>query len=110
MKGLRQDEGTELATTVPVPLFHFSIRRYNAGMQADRRVNLAVAVSLISLILLPSVLYVGGYFALSRTSGGATPDDWCRIYRMKWQAEIFKPAAKVESMITGDEVSTYWMP
>jgi hypothetical protein len=62
------------------------------------------------VILLPAVLYVAGYLALSRTSPGATPDHWCRIYRLKWQAEIFKPAAKVESVITGDEVSTYWMP
>jgi hypothetical protein len=61
------------------------------------------------VILQPAVLYVAGYLALSRTSPGA-PDHWCRIYRLKWQAEIFKPAAKVESVITGDEVSTYRMP
>jgi hypothetical protein len=48
--------------------------------------------------------------ALSRTSLGAAPGHWCRIYRLKWQAEIFKPAANVESVITGDHVSTYWMP
>ena len=63
-----------------------------------------------SVILLPAVLYVAGYLALSRTSSGAIPDHWCRIHRLKWQAEIFKPAAKVESVVTGDEVSTYWMP
>ena len=79
-------------------------------MNKDRRINATVVVCLVSVILLPLVLYVGGYFALSRTSTGATPDDWCRIYRVEWQAEIFKPAARVESAITGDEVSTYFMP
>ena len=78
---------------------------------AERRTANAIAVPCLFIaVVLPLVLDVAGYFALSRTSTGAAPDHWCRIYRLKWQAEIFKPAAKVESVITGDHVSTYWMP
>ena len=79
-------------------------------MRKGSRFNLAIVACLVSVILLPLVLYVAGYFALSRTSPGPTADSWCRIYRLEWQTEIFKPAAKVESAITGDEVSTYFMP
>ena len=61
-------------------------------------------------LLLLLVVYIAGYFALSVTQWGATPDAWCRIYPLQWQAEIYKPAAKVESAVTGDDVSTYWQP
>ncbi|MGI8979704.1 MAG: hypothetical protein ACR2FY_10790 [Pirellulaceae bacterium] len=79
-------------------------------MHERRFINTVTVSCLLIAVLLPLVLCVAGYFALSRTSTGATPDDWCRIYRLQWQAEIFKPAAKVESAVTGDKVSTYWMP
>jgi hypothetical protein len=78
-------------------------------MNVRRSVNAPAVVCLVIAVLLPA-LYVAGYFALSKTSSGATPDHWCRIYQFQWQAEVFKPAAKVESAITGDTVSTYWQP
>lgn len=68
----------------------------------------AAAIVLFVLVLLGT--YVGGYFALSTNTSGATPDDRCRVFRVEWQAKIYKPAAKVESAITGDAVITYWMP
>jgi hypothetical protein len=63
----------------------------------------------IGVLLLAALVgaYFGGYWALSVKHSGATPDDWCRIFRTPWLAEIYKPAAKVESLVTGDEVTTY---
>jgi len=78
-------------------------------MNEPRRVSVVVVFCLVIMILL-AVSYTAGYFALSRSSPGATPEHRCRIFRLKWLASIYKPAAKVESAVTGDKVSTYWMP
>lgn len=76
---------------------------------SERRVSATAIVLIVVAILLPAI-YVAGYFALSKHSPGATAEDRCRMYRLNWQAQIYKPAAKVESAVTGDTVSTYWMP
>jgi hypothetical protein len=79
-------------------------------MNKRRSVSAITVSCLVIALVLPLVIYVTGYFALSRPMPGAFADAWCRCYRLKWQVEIFKPAAKVESAVTGNEISTYWMP
>ena len=78
-------------------------------MSERKRVNPTAVACLVIALLLPG-LYVAGYFGLSVKHPGPVADSFCRIYRSKWQAEIYKPAAKVESAITGDDVVTYWQP
>jgi hypothetical protein len=78
-------------------------------MNQRRNFAAAVVASLIIALLL-CVPYGGGYFALSVKHSGATSDDWCRIFKHQWLVEFYKPAAKVESVLTRDEVTTYWQP
>jgi hypothetical protein len=76
----------------------------------ERRLTDATAVICLAVAMLLPLAYVTGYFALSTNSTGATPEHRCRMYQSRWLTTIFKPAAKVESVVTGDKVSTYWMP
>jgi len=78
-------------------------------MEERRRIN-APAIACVIIVIAVFVVYVGGYFALSDGSKGATSDDRRRIFSTQWLTQIYKPAARVESAITGDSVSTYWMP
>ena len=79
------------------------------GMDEPRHVNAIAVVCLPFVVLLP-VSYLAGYFFLSKHSPGATPEHRCRMFRSRWLVSIYKPAAKVESTVTGDKVSTYFMP
>jgi hypothetical protein len=71
-----------------------------------------IAALLLAVLLLPVAAYFGGYFALggigTLTTGHATC--MCRAYPAQWQADIFRPAAKVESFFTGQEVKTAYIP
>lgn len=78
-------------------------------MDAPRRVSVVAVVAVVLAFLLPAS-YVTGYFALSKNTPGATPEHRCRVFRQKWLTTAYKPAAKIESAMTGDTVSTYWMP
>jgi hypothetical protein len=71
-----------------------------------------IAALLLAVLLLPAAAYFGGYFALggigTLSTGSATY--MCRVYPAQWQADIFRPAAKVESFFTGQEVKTAYVP
>lgn len=71
---------------------------------------IVAGVAVMLLLVAALGLYVVGYFATSTSHSGPIPDSRCRIFRLKWQADIYKPAAKVESVVTGDHVSTHWQP
>ncbi len=73
---------------------------------SERRPAAAAAVSLLLISMLLVAAYFGGYFALSVKHSGATPDDWCRIFRSPWLTKLYQPAARVESVLTGDDVCT----
>ena len=57
------------------------------------------------LFLLPTA-YVVGYFLLCDIDNGAV----CyRTYAREWLAEVYGPAANLESLVTGKRVETaYW--
>jgi hypothetical protein len=78
-------------------------------MSERRHVNVPAIICLVIAILMPA-LYAAGYFLLSIRHPGPDADSFCRIFEQQWQAEIYKPAASVESAVTGDEISTYWQP
>lgn len=71
-----------------------------------------IAALLLAVALLPAAAYFGGYFTLggigTLSTGSATY--MCRVYSAQWQADIFRPAARVESFFTGQEVKTAHIP
>jgi hypothetical protein len=55
------------------------------------------------------VVYVGAYFATSQAVHSAPGGPVAfRVFRAKWPAALFTPAAKVESAISGSPVSVTW--
>lgn len=73
---------------------------------------LAIAVFLLAATL----SYVVSYFALGQhaiatavgsVNGSTTPASApARIYSSKWEAMLFSPGAKIESLITGEDIAT----
>jgi hypothetical protein len=64
-----------------------------------------VAAIVLAMVLMPLGVYVGGYYATGEKL--ETPSrSYYRIYSTRWQARIFWPAARVESVFTGDEIVT----
>ena len=62
---------------------------------------LIAAVFLLSLALATLGAYVGGYFALSVLRGPPNHDILVRDFPHRWQAEIYAPLVKVESLVRG---------
>ena len=74
------------------------------GMQVRRPPNSVLIALLALLIVLPFVIYVREYFARSYPVSDEVYGRWYRVFQSHWQAEFFRPAARVESLITGTEV------
>jgi hypothetical protein len=62
---------------------------------------LIAAVVFLSLVLAALGAYVGGYFALSVLRGPPSHDILVRDFPHRWQAEIYSPLVKVESLVRG---------
>jgi hypothetical protein len=60
------------------------------------------AIVFAVIMLLPLVAYVSGCFLASQKY--TAPDLQTRCYRYRWQSAIFSPAAKAESVFTGNKV------
>lgn len=68
-----------------------------------------LAILAAALVLTPLGLYVGCYFGMSDTQYGSVDGKrmcW-HIYDAHWKVDLFSPAAKVESLLTGQEVSNH---
>ena len=67
-----------------------------------------VTAVLIGVLLLPLVIYVGGYFWLPEVeSGHWVPEQIPVVYRTypaRWLARIFEPAGRMEARLMGYEV------
>jgi hypothetical protein len=65
------------------------------------RPSTAVPILTVLAIALPFVLYVGGYFWLGAVANVKTPAGpvAVRIFHYRWQAVIFTPAAKMDSLV-----------
>ena len=71
----------------------------------------SVMIALLVLgIALPFVIYFPPYFALSRPAFTGANKSYERVFRSQWEAEIFRPVAKVESLITESDVYVEWIP
>ena len=69
-----------------------------------------IVAALTGLIVLATLgLYVWGYFAMGETFHVETHRDHfvSRVYSEKWQAQLFRPASKIDSLVTGEEVRTF---
>jgi hypothetical protein len=79
-----------------------------ADMNERRSKWLAPVLLAATLVALPPV-YVGTYIATGQTvyssPGGPLA---MRVYPAKWLAQLFVPAAKIESAIRGNRVSVTW--
>jgi hypothetical protein len=76
-------------------------------MNDKRTTSVWMAVAL--MVLLPSISYVVGYFLRSQVlaATGRQGSLITRFYPTDWEAAIFTPAANLESVIRGQEVSTH---
>jgi hypothetical protein len=88
-----------------------------AGMD-ERRSNWLGPLLIVVILLTAATSYVVGYFTLGRpalatviapsAAQSAAVNMPTRIFRSKWQAILFTPAAKIESALTGEEVEIGW--
>lgn len=74
-----------------------------------RKANWTVAAIAVTLMLVATGTYVGGYFAMAETEAG--PQVILRVYESKWVATMYGPVAKVESTLTGRSVyvAHFWL-
>lgn len=67
-----------------------------------------------ALLLLTASLsaYTAAYFFRSKViSGPSKPSNLrMRLFSTRLETAVFKPAAKVESLVTGKEVLSIWLP
>ena len=78
-----------------------------AGMDEKRRPPLITLAVIVVALLVPT-LYGLAYIALG-TAATATigPQSFSvRVYSYEWQERLFRPAAKVESAWSGQEIET----
>ena len=73
----------------------------------DRPFNALPILAAIVMLLLPTV-YAGTYFMRGELleNSRAVDADLYRNYEYRWEAMLFKPAARIESTLTGERVST----
>ena len=81
-----------------------------------KRSNWLPAFTVVVFLLAAVLSYIVGYFALgqyamatavSPLNGSTTPKSApARIYSSKWEAMIFNPGARIESVITGEDIAT----
>lgn len=69
---------------------------------------LIAGVVLLCFALAAGGAYVGGYFALSVLRGPPSHDIVVRDFPHRWQAEIYAPLVKVESLVRGP-IEPAWM-
>lgn len=78
--------------------------------------SLATGLTVLLILLVAVGAYVGGYFALSTQERIMAPLQKigeprreyirARVFTHYWQARLFAPAARVESLIRGEPVET----
>ena len=76
---------------------------YNAQMQPATQVMRSAAIAVIGVIFF-ALLYFGAYIAMGTRSISGTVE--AQVYRHQWQATVFEPAAKAESIVRQQEVFT----
>jgi hypothetical protein len=75
-------------------------------MQTATHIMRSVAVAVLGLVFF-ALLYFGGYMAMGTRSISAGAE--FQVYRHEWQANVFRPAAKIESEFRQKPVDTAWV-
>jgi hypothetical protein len=81
----------------------------------SKRFNWLVPLLFVVILGVAVTFYVVGYFTLADratvtdpATGQVIPAAPARIYPSKWVASLFAPAAKIETAISGEEISVGW--
>ena len=71
--------------------------------------RLTIVPAVFALIAVPLGAYVGGYFWLGSEANVTTPAGpvAVRIFRYRWQAVMFTPAASVDSFVRNRAVEVF---
>jgi hypothetical protein len=74
----------------------------------DARSHLLGGLIAGAIIIVLLAAYVVGFFTMSRVGTATNGAHTVRfhIFQSKWQAELFRPAAKVESLLDGRDFDT----
>jgi hypothetical protein len=83
----------------------------------QKKTDWLIAGVTLAIVLMPPIAYVGGYFALGeicyRLTERETPqglelvnEGQVRVFPSRWQANLYVPAAKVESLICTENITT----
>lgn len=68
----------------------------------SRSSTAAPLLAVLAVVLATLGAYVGGYFWLPVNT---LSDPTWRIYRHRWQADVFEPAGRVEEWLTGSDIT-----
>ena len=81
------------------------MRSATAQMPPANQVMRSAAIAVIGVIVF-TLLYFGAYIAMgTRSISGAVE---AQVFRHEWQATVFQPAAKVESIVRQQQVFSAW--
>ena len=71
----------------------------------ERQTQSSVPAALVGIVIFAALFasYVTGYFVLGTRATGI---GFFRVYESRWLAIIYDPAARIESVVTGNEVQT----
>jgi hypothetical protein len=73
--------------------------------------TLKIVLVASAILLIPLAGYVTAYFARTVTWGTVrSTGAKCRVYPSATETLIFMPAARVESLATGRDITTAWKP
>ena len=71
-----------------------------------------IVAALMLAVVAVLAVYVGGYLAMGSVGTVSTQHEtkMCRFYSAQWQADVFWPAAQVESFLARHDIKTGHMP
>jgi len=81
--------------------------------ERQQKADWLIAVALVlAALAVPSAVYFGGYVAMGGIGTVSTQHEtkMCRFYSAQWQADLFWPAARVESFLAGHDIKTGHVP
>jgi hypothetical protein len=85
-------------------------------MEGKRRLEWSVFVTTLAIVLLlaPPSFYLCGYFWLATVEEGHWMPEGTpvvhRTYNLKWLAQIYEPAGRIEEHVTNREVDIHYEP
>jgi len=66
-------------------------------------------IAAVVILCLALTAYVGGYFVLSKYNDHPNNDVLIREFKHRWQAKIYLPLVKAESLVRGRRIEPSWI-